>query len=93
MESDRQRNSMTMGTAMVLGGSLVIASVILAVGVWFGLDRAAGRIDRALRDSGDRIGHPEIKVIDPLRVQEPLKIRGVADDGALPVNAKLGKGE
>jgi hypothetical protein len=48
-------------------------------------DRPAAAIDRA----GERISHPQLQ--GPVTVDQPLLIRGVRDDGALPVNAKLAK--
>lgn len=45
----------------------------------------------ATETAGERIARPQVTVADPLPIREPLKIRGVADDGALPVNATIGK--
>lgn len=112
-----------MGAAAVLGGSLVLACLVLVVGLWLAADRLARRLDGPIRahgsavsDAGGRVGtavdqlmlatnrhadavrqagaaiaRPEITVAQPVPIREPVKIRGPADDGALPVNAKIGK--
>ena len=61
------------------------------------LATAFDRHGQAVEHAGDKISHPQIpvdyriKIQDPLAVQQPLTIRGTSTDGALPVNAKLGK--
>jgi hypothetical protein len=48
-------------------------------------------VSNAITNAGQTIAHPEIRVVDPLPIKEPVKIRGVKDDGALPVDARLAK--
>ncbi len=82
----------------ILGVCLVLAGTIMALGFWLAFDRAMGRFERAvgdhaasIRSSGEVIANPRIRVVDPIPIQEPVKIRGIQDDGTLPVEAKLAK--
>ena len=65
-----------------------------------GLKDLAAAFDRhgqAIEHAGDKISHPQIpgdytiRLQGPVAVQQPLTVRGPNADGALPVNAKLGK--
>jgi hypothetical protein len=82
----------------ILGVSLVLSGAMMALGFWFAFDRAMGRFERAVeahaisvRDAGRTIASPQIRVVDPLPIQEPVKIRGIKDDGSLPIEAKIAK--
>ena len=64
------------------------------------LDGVAAAFDRHARSvehAGDAISHPaipnnyDIKLQGPVTVQQPLLIRGPEREGALPVNARVGK--
>ena len=48
-------------------------------------------VAQAVVAAGERIARPEIRVVDPLPIKEPVKIRGIKDDGALPIEAKIAK--
>lgn len=43
----------------------------------------------AIATAGSTIAHPSVKFEDPIQVKEPLKIRGIHDDGTLPVAPKV----
>jgi hypothetical protein len=122
MDTSTTSDKALLRAATVLGGALVVAAIIFAVGFWLAMDRFAGRIETAVGDHGQQLAsagrnvklgfdettaalgqhaeavrqagvaiqHPQITVTEPIPVREPLKIRGVADDGALPVTATLG---
>ena len=45
----------------------------------------------AVREAGRTISTPELRVVDPLPIRQPVKIEGPADDGSLNVNATVGK--
>jgi hypothetical protein len=84
--------------AVILGISLVLAGALMALGFWLAFDRAMDRFERsveahaaAVRDAGGTISQPQIRVVDPLPIKEPVKIRGVKDDGTVPIEAKLAK--
>ena len=84
--------------AVILGLSLVLAGAVMALGFWLAFDRAMDRFERsveahatAVRDAGGTISQPQIRVVDPLPIKEPVKIRGVKDDGTVPIEAKLAK--
>jgi hypothetical protein len=51
------------------------------------VDQHTGAVDRA----GQRIAQPVIKITTPIEVQQPLRIEGPREDGALPVNARIAK--
>ncbi len=48
-------------------------------------------VAQAVAAAGERIARPEIRVVEPMPIKEPVKIRGIKDDGALPVDATIGK--
>jgi hypothetical protein len=66
-------------------------------------DRHGQALGPAIEHAGDKISHPQlpdnynVRLQGPVTVQgsvglpQPLTVRGPADDGALPVNAKIGK--
>jgi hypothetical protein len=65
-----------------------------------GLDSLSGAIGthgKSVETAGERISRPTIpadytiRLQGPVAVQQPMIIRGPAEDGALPVNAKIGK--
>jgi hypothetical protein len=53
---------------------------------------AMGRHGESVQQAGDKIAHPQIRMQDPIAVQQPVIIRGPTNDGALPVKAELGRG-
>lgn len=67
------------------------------------VDRHGAALGPAIEHAGDKISQPKvpenynIRLQGPVTVQgsvglpQPLTVRGQADDGALPVNAKIGK--
>ena len=62
-----------LSAAVVFGVSLVLASLIAALGFWFAMDRAAGRFERAVREhaaaverGGERVGIPLGRAVDGL---------------------------
>ena len=83
---------------MILGVCLLLSGAMMALGFWLAFDRAMGRFERAVeahaisvRDAGRTIASPQIRVVDPMPIREPVKIRGIKDDGALPIEAKVAK--
>jgi hypothetical protein len=65
-----------------------------------GLDDLAAAMNRhgkSVQDAGERIAHPQlpadytIRLQGPVAVQQPLTVRGPAEDGALPINARIAK--
>jgi hypothetical protein len=46
---------------------------------------------RARRASREAPGAGSGGSSDPMPIQEPVKIRGIKDDGALPIEAKVAK--
>jgi hypothetical protein len=82
----------------ILGVCLVVAGAIMALGFWLAFDRAMNRFERAVeahavsvRDAGRTIASPQIRVVEPMPIQEPVKIRGIKDDGTVPIEAKIAK--
>jgi hypothetical protein len=49
-------------------------------------EKHAGAIER----SGKLISLPVVKIQSPIAVEQPVRIMGPRDDGALPVNARVG---
>lgn len=45
----------------------------------------------AIRMAGEMISHPQVKVVDGVPIREPLTIRGADNDGAIQVEATIGK--
>ncbi|MBA3272340.1 MAG: hypothetical protein H0T11_00510 [Chthoniobacterales bacterium] len=45
----------------------------------------------AVANAGETISKPQIRVVDPLPIQQPVTIEGPADDGSISVNARIGK--
>ena len=83
---------------VILGVCLVVAGTIMALGFWLAFDRAMTRFERAVeahaisvRDAGRMVSNPQIRVVEPMPIQEPVKIRGIKDDGTLPIEAKIAK--
>jgi hypothetical protein len=83
---------------VILGVCLVVAGAVMALGFWLAFDRAMTRFERAVeahaisvRDAGRTISNPQIRVVEPMPIQEPVKIRGIKDDGTLPIEAKIAK--
>jgi len=62
-----------------------------------GIPPAFDRHGQSLEKSGERIAHPQIPTNLSIRMEgtvpvpQPLRVEGPADDGALPVNARLAK--
>jgi hypothetical protein len=59
-----------------------------------GLEKTSAAVQNhgdAVAKAGERIAKAEIRVVDPLPIQQPVTVKGVAADGAMPVNAKVGK--
>ncbi|MDQ3440808.1 MAG: hypothetical protein M3478_10715 [Planctomycetota bacterium] len=82
----------------ILGVCLIFSGAIMALGFWLAFDRAMGRFERAVdahavsvRESGRTIASPQIRVVEPMPIKEPVKIRGIKDDGAMPIEAKVAK--
>ena len=82
----------------ILGVCLVLSGAIMALGFWLAFDRAMGRFERAVeahavsvREAGRTISNPQIRVVEPMPIKEPVKIRGIKDDGTLPIEAKVAK--
>ena len=95
--------------AAVLGGLVLLASIVLMAGTWILVDRSVGRIEAAMHRTADtasqngealrasiiaaidgasqRISRPYVELGAP----EPLKVRGVSDDGGIPVSVDMSK--
>ena len=83
---------------VILSASLVLSGAMMALGFWLAFDRAMTRFERAVeahaisvRDAGQTIAQPQIRVVEPMPIREPVKIRGIKDDGTLPIEAKIAK--
>jgi hypothetical protein len=96
-----------LGACLVLAGSIMALGFWLAFDrAMDRFERSVSNHAAAVRDSGhvigppvaqavaaagERIARPEIRVVDPMPIQEPVKIRGIKDDGTLPIEAKIAK--
>lgn len=101
------RPAAVLGVCLILAGTIMALGFWLAFDRAMGrFERAVEGHAASVRDAagaigppvaqsvaaaGERIARPEIRVIDPLPIKEPVKIRGIQDDGALPVDATLAK--
>lgn len=56
-----------------------------------GLSTAVLQHSKAVTDAGQTIARPEVRMVDPVEVKEPVTIQGPREDGSLPVDAGLGK--
>lgn len=86
--------------ALILAVGLVVGCAVLAAGLWLAADHLAGKLATALdgnaaaiRDAGKVISTPALRIEEPIPIKEPLKIRGLQDDGSINVNAAMGKDE
>ena len=50
---------------------------------------AIARHADAVAAAGVVISKPEVKIVEPVPIQQPVEIRGTGKDGALPVDAQL----
>lgn len=58
------------------------------------VDRVSGVMQqhgKAIVEAGGTIAHPEIRIVDDVPIKQPVQVRGPAEDGALPVDARLAK--
>ena len=104
---DLTRPFAILGVCLVLAGSIMAVGFWLAfdramdrfersVTNHAAAVRESGRtigppVAQAVAAAGERIARPEIRVVEPMPIQEPVKIRGIRDDGSLPVDAELKK--
>ncbi len=104
---DLMRPFTVLGVCLVLAGTIMAVGFWLAFDrAMDRFERSVEAHGVSVRDAGsgiglpvalgvaagsERIGRPQIRVVDPLPIQEPVKIRGIQDDGALPVEAKIAK--
>ena len=104
---DLTRPFTILGVCLVLAGSIMALGFWLAFDrAMDRFERSVTNHAAAVRDSGraigppvaqavaaagERIARPEIRVVEPMPIQEPVKIRGSKDDGALQIEAKIAK--
>ena len=69
------------------GGAVAGASVREGV---LELTAATEKHAEAIERSGKLISLPVIKIQSPVAVEQPIRIMGPREDGALPVNARVG---
>jgi hypothetical protein len=95
--------AVVLGVCLVLAAGVFVGGMWLALdhaAARLGADvRDAGQtvhsggdgIAGAINNAGQTIGHAQVMIGGPLVIREPLKVRGVADDGSMPIDARIAK--
>ena len=81
--------------AAIFGVCHILASVVLALGVWWagqqitGLSSAVSNHSRSVERAGEVIAQPRIEMLNPVDVRQPVTIQGPGEGGTLPVQPHL----
>ena len=90
--NDKQWTRIAIGTAL----AFVAGCLIVATGFWLAADKLEQAINAhasAVSEAGQTISQPQIRIVDAIPIKDPVKIRGIQDNGSIDINARVGKSE
>ena len=84
--------SLIFAASFVLTGVIVHHGLTSAAGILAGsVDSHAIALSTHMDDHAKTLSTPRLTIADPIAVQQPITIQGPRRDGALPVDAGVGK--